>query len=36
MRDLKKPERAALDVVAGRFSATWEQGSDPRAAITGS
>src|ERR1700730_14931868 len=28
MRDLKK-ERAAIEAVAKRFSATWEQGSDP-------
>jgi len=29
MRDLKKPERSAIEAVAKRFSATWEQGSDP-------
>ena len=29
MRDLKKQERAAIDAVARRFSATWEKGSDP-------
>jgi hypothetical protein len=29
MRDLKKQERAAIEAVARRFSATWEQGSDP-------
>jgi hypothetical protein len=29
MRDLKKQERAALEAVARRFSATWEVGSDP-------
>jgi len=29
MRDLKKQERTAIDAVAGRFSATWEKGSDP-------
>jgi hypothetical protein len=29
MSDLKKEERAALDAVARRFSATWEQHSDP-------
>jgi hypothetical protein len=28
MRDLKKRERAAIEAVARRFSATWEQGSD--------
>src|SRR6266566_5170697 len=29
MRDLTKQERAAIEAVARRFSATWEQGSDP-------
>ncbi len=29
MRDLKKHERAAIQAVARRFSATWEMGSDP-------
>jgi hypothetical protein len=29
MRDLKKQERAAIEAVARRFSATWEKGSDP-------
>ena len=29
MRDLPKQERAAIEAVARRFSATWEQGSDP-------
>jgi len=29
MRDLKKQERTAIDAVARRFSATWENGSDP-------
>jgi hypothetical protein len=29
MRDLKKQERTAIEAVARRFSATWEQGSDP-------
>jgi hypothetical protein len=29
MRDLKKQERAAIEAVARRFSATWETGSDP-------
>src|ERR1700722_10868298 len=29
MRDLQKQERTAIEAVAGRFSATWEQGSDP-------
>jgi hypothetical protein len=30
MRDLNKRERAAIETVAKRFSATWEKGSDPR------
>ena len=30
MRDLKKQERAAIEAVARRFSATWEMGTDPR------
>ena len=29
MRDLKTQERAAIEAVARRFSATWEEGSDP-------
>jgi hypothetical protein len=29
MRDLKKQERTAIEAVARRFSATWEEGSDP-------
>jgi hypothetical protein len=29
MRVLKKQERTAIEAVAGRFSATWETGSDP-------
>jgi len=29
MKDLKKQERAAIEAVARRFSATWEKGSDP-------
>ncbi len=29
MNDLKKQERAAIEAVARRFSATWEKGSDP-------
>lgn len=29
MRDLNKQERAAIETVAKRFSATWENGSDP-------
>jgi hypothetical protein len=29
MRDLQKQERTAIQAVAGRFSATWEQDSDP-------
>jgi hypothetical protein len=29
MKDLKKPERTAIEAVARRFSATWEQGNDP-------
>lgn len=29
MRDLTKQERAAIEAVARRFSATWEAGSDP-------
>jgi hypothetical protein len=29
MRELKKQERAAIEAVARRFSATWEKGSDP-------
>ena len=29
MRDLKKQERAAIEAIARRFSATWEKGSDP-------
>ena len=29
MRDLKKQERTAIQAVARRFSATWEEGSDP-------
>lgn len=29
MRDLKKQERIALEAVARRFSATWEEGGDP-------
>lgn len=29
MKDLKKHERAAIEAVARRFSATWEKGSDP-------
>ncbi len=29
MRELKKQERAAIEAVAKRFSATWENGSDP-------
>jgi hypothetical protein len=29
MRDLQKQERSAIEAVAGRFSATWELGSDP-------
>ncbi len=29
MSDTKKQERTALEAVARRFSATWEQGSDP-------
>jgi hypothetical protein len=29
MRDLQKQGRIAIEAVAGRFSATWEQGSDP-------
>ena len=29
MRDLKKQERAAIEAVARRFSATWEKGDDP-------
>src|ERR1700694_3660956 len=29
MRDLKKQERTAIEAVARRFSATWENGSDP-------
>jgi hypothetical protein len=28
MRDLKRQEQTALEAVAGRFSATWEKGSD--------
>jgi hypothetical protein len=30
MRDLNTQERAAIEAVAKRFSATWENGSDPR------
>ena len=29
MKDLKKPQRTAIEAVAKRFSATWEKGSDP-------
>jgi hypothetical protein len=29
MRELKKQERTAIEAVARRFSATWEEGSDP-------
>lgn len=29
MGDLKKQERTAIDAVARRFSATWEEGADP-------
>jgi hypothetical protein len=29
MRDLKKQERTAIEAVARRFSATWEEGTDP-------
>jgi len=29
MRDLRKQERAAIEAVARRFSATWEKSSDP-------
>jgi hypothetical protein len=29
MRNFKKQERAAIEAVARRFSATWEEGSDP-------
>jgi hypothetical protein len=29
VRDLKKPERTAIEAVASRFSATWEKGEDP-------
>jgi hypothetical protein len=29
MKDLNKRERTAIDAVARRFSATWEEGSDP-------
>ena len=29
MRDLGKRQRAAIEAVARRFSATWEMGSDP-------
>ena len=29
MRDLNRQERAAIEAVARRFSATWEKGSDP-------
>ena len=29
MRDLKKQERAAIEAVVRRFSATWEKGDDP-------
>jgi hypothetical protein len=29
MRNLKKQERAAIEAVASRFSATWEEGSGP-------
>jgi hypothetical protein len=29
MRDLKRQERAAIEAVARRFSATWDEGSDP-------
>jgi len=29
MRDLNRQERAAIETVAKRFSATWENGSDP-------
>jgi hypothetical protein len=29
MRDLKKQERAAIEAVARRFSATWKKGEDP-------
>ena len=33
MRNSNKQERAAIDAVARRFSATWEKGSDPRDAF---
>ena len=29
MRELNKQERAAIEAIARRFSATWEKGSDP-------
>jgi hypothetical protein len=29
MRNLKTQERAAIEAVASRFSATWEEGSGP-------
>jgi hypothetical protein len=29
MRDFEKQERTAIEAVARRFSATWEQGGDP-------
>jgi hypothetical protein len=29
MRDLKRPERTAIEAVARQFSATWKKGSDP-------
>jgi len=29
VRDLKKPERTAIEAVARHFSATWEKGDDP-------
>ncbi len=34
MRDLNKPERTAIEAVAKRFSATWEEGTNPPACIT--
>ena len=34
MRDLNKQERTAIEAVAKRFSATWEEGSNPPACIT--
>ena len=32
MGNLQKPERAAIEAVAKRFSAKWEEGSDPAGA----